>query len=404
MCTDLTIGVNMNVVFVHDHKFKNNGKEYFSEGKITDKVFSRYVLPSEKLTVISRMESINDSSNLSKIESDNISFSPVKGLNFSKVFSRHLFRNNKHIFQKITDSDFIVVRLPSFLGVYILAINIFTKKKYFIEFVGDPKEALMTSRENVSLPFKLFVHAFSGLNKFFIKNANGVIYVTEFALQKDYPTNGLTEYASNVEIRIEEKGIDIDDYKAPHNTFKIGLIGSFDNHYKGITEAINAMSLLNDSEKKIELYILGSGTLKEHYKSLAKELGVSDLIFFDGILKGGDEVASWLKLLDLYIQPSYTEGLPRALIEAMSVGLPAIASDVGGISELLSEDSLIRPYNSKALAKKIRDFIDSQQLRFEHGKLNYYKSKEYDQSVLKQRRSDFWEAARDIVKKAQRKS
>ncbi|MGO2119744.1 MULTISPECIES: glycosyltransferase [unclassified Psychrobacter] len=390
----------MNVVFVHDHKFKNNGREYFSEGKITDDVFSRYVLPSENFTVISRMEHINDSSNLLKIESNNINFSPVKGLSFSKVFSRHLFRNSKDILQKITYSDFIVVRLPSFLGVYVLVINIFTKKKYFIELVGDPKEALMTSKEDVSLPFKFFVHAFSELNKFFIKNAHGVIYVTESALQMDYPTNGLTEHASNVEMTIKEKRISIEDYKIQNNLFKIGLIGSFNNHYKGITEAINAMSLLNDSEKKFELHILGSGTLKDDYNLLAKELGVSDLVFFDGIVKGGNKVADWLSSLDLYIQPSYTEGLPRALIEAMSVGLPAVASDVGGIPELLSKDTLVKPYDSEALAKKIKDFVDSQKLRFEQGKLNYQKAKEYDQKVLKKRRSEFWQSARDIVKRS----
>lgn len=391
----------MNVIFVHDHKFKkNNGEEYFSEGKITDEVFSRYVLSSENLTVISRMENIDDSSDLSKIKAKNVAFSPVKGLSFSKIFSRYLYRNSKNIFQNITNSDFIIVRLPSFLGVYVLAINtVFTKKKCFIELVGDPKEALMTFRGNVSLPFKLFVNSFSGLNKLFVKNANGVIYVTEFALQKDYPTSGLTEYASNVEITIKEKCIGIEDYKIQNNLFKIGLIGSFNNHYKGITEAINAMSLLNDSEKKFELHILGSGTLKDDYNLLAKELGVSDLVFFDGIVKGGNKVADWLSSLDLYIQPSYTEGLPRALIEAMSVGLPAIATDVGGIPELLSKDALIKPYDSMALSEKIKIFVDSQQLRYEHGKLNYQKSKEYDQDVLKQRRTEFWKAARNIVKK-----
>lgn len=389
----------MNVMFVHDHKFKNIGEEYFSEGKITDEVFSRYVLPSEILTVISRMERIDDSNNLSKIESNNIIFSPVEGLKFSKVFSSYLFKNSKNITQEIANSDFIVVRLPSFLGVYILAINILIKKKYFIEFVGDPKEALLTSKANVSLPFKLFVLTLSELNKFFVKNADGVIYVTEFALQKDYPTNGLTEYASNVEMTIEDKNIEIKDYKAQCDSFRVGLIGSFNNHYKGVSEAITAMSMLNDSVKSIELHILGSGTLRDHYQTLAKELGVNDIVFFDGILKGGGEVANWLKSLDLYIQPSYTEGLPRALIEAMSVGLPAIATNVGGIPELLSKDTLIKPYDSEALAKKIRDFIDSQQIRFEHGKLNYQKAKEYDQNTLKQRRSEFWKAARDIVKK-----
>lgn len=394
----------MNVVFVHDHKFKNNGREYFSEGKITDEVLLRYVLPSERLSVISRMEDVDDSSSLSKIESDSIIFNPVKGLSFSKVFSRYLFRNSKNIFQSINDSDFIVVRLPSFLGIYVLAVNIITKKKYFIEFVGDPKEALMTFKGDVNLLFKMFVYANSVLNKLFIRKASGVIYVTKSALQKKYPTNGLAEYASNVEVTIQEKCLKIEDYETQHSIFKIGLIGSFNNHYKGITEAIGSLSLLNYSNKNIELHILGSGSLENHYKSLAEKLNVSHMVFFDGILKGGKEVGNWLSSLDLYIQPSYTEGLPRALIEAMSVGLPAIASDVGGIPELLSKEVLIKPYDSKALAKKIGSFIDSQQLRFEHGKLNYQKSKEYDQEVLKKRRTDFWKAARGIVKKSKYKS
>jgi glycosyltransferase involved in cell wall biosynthesis len=390
---------NLKCLYIHDHKFKKYKDMYFSEGKITDEVFSRYVSDFEVLVVISRMENVLYKDGLSQIRSENIIFSSIDGLHFSKIFSTFLLNNTKKIIRSLSSSNFIVIRLPSFLGIYALILNVFLGRSYFIEFVGDPKEALMTSKENMNLPFKLFAYIFSELNKFFIKRADGVIYVTQYALQEAYPTKGLVSYASNVEISIQEKFISIDYYKIHGEKFKIGLIGSFNNHYKGITEAINAMSLLNDSEKKIELHILGSGSLKNHYKSLAKKLDVNHMVFFDGILKGGGEVVNWLSSLDLYIQPSYTEGLPRALIEAMSVGLPAIATDVGGIPELLSEDALIKPYDSKALSEKIKFFVDSQQLRFEHGKLNYQKSKEYDQKVLKQRRTEFWKTARNIVKK-----
>lgn len=390
----------MNVLFVHDHKFKENDGRYFSEGKITDDVLSRYLDSTENISIVSRMEAMSNISQLSQIKLNNIKFVPVKGLVFSEIFSRFFIENSIVIINNISKSDFLVVRMPSFLGAYALILNLFIKKKYFIEFVGDPKEALMTSKENINLPFKLFAYIFSDLNKFFIKRADGVIYVTQFALQQDYPTNGLADYASNVEVTIQEKIINIDDYKIHGEKFKIGLIGSFNNHYKGLTEAITALSFLKDSDKNLELHILGSGSLKSHYESLAKKLSVSHMVFFDGILEGGGEVADWLSSLDIYIQPSYTEGLPRALIEAMSVGLPAIATDVGGIPELLPEDALIKPYDSKALSEKIKFFVDSQQLRFEHGKLNYEKAKGYDQKVLKQRRSEFWKAARDIVKRS----
>lgn len=387
-------------LYIHDHKFKVNDNMFYSEGKMTDEVLSRYVAFQDSLSIISRIEEIDDPKGLSKIQGSNVSFFPVKGLSFSKIFSYYLLANTKLIFSNIIYNDFVVIRLPSFLGIYTLLLNMLIGKKCFIEMVGDPKEALITSRVNINLPFKLFACIFSGLNSFFIKRADGVIYVTQFALQKAYPTNGLADYASNVEISIQEKTTDIDDYKTHGEKFKIGLIGSFNNHYKGINQAITALSFLNGSDENIELHILGSGSLESHYKSLAIKLGVDHLVFFDGILQGGGEVTDWLSALDLYIQPSYTEGLPRALIEAMSVGLPAIATDVGGIPELLSKDSLIKPYDSESLARTIKCFIDSQQLRFEHGKLNYQKSKEYDQSVLKQRRADFWKAARDMVKRS----
>ncbi|WP_199507183.1 MULTISPECIES: glycosyltransferase family 4 protein [unclassified Psychrobacter] len=387
-------------LYVHDHKFKVNDNMFYSEGKMTDEVLSRYIAFQDSLSVISRIEEIDDPKGLSKIQGINVSFFPVKGLSFSKIFSYYFLANTKLIFSNIIYNDFVVIRLPSFLGVYTLLLNMLIRKKFFIEMVGDPKEALITSRENINLPFKLFACIFSGLNSFFIKRADGVIYVTQFALQKAYPTNGLADYASNVEVLIQERFIDIKDYEVNEKNFKIGLIGSFNNHYKGIAEAIKAIGFLKNSMENVELHILGSGSLESHYRSVAKELGINDLVFFDGILKGGDEVAKWLSSLDLYIQPSYTEGLPRALIEAMSVGLPAVASNVGGIPELLSKDTLIKPYDSEALAKKIKDFVDSQQLRFEQGKLNYQKAKEYDQNVLKKRRSEFWQSARDIVKRS----
>lgn len=395
---------SMKCLFIHDHKFKKYKEKYFSEGKITDEVLSRYVLVGDSIVVLSRLEPVNNMANLSKITLENVTFKSIKGLAFSKAFSIYLFGNIRLTNASIKQADFLVVRTPSFLGIFTLLLNFIHHKKYFIEVVGDAQEALLTLKPETNMAFKAFTFVIERLNGYFITHADGVIYVTEASLQKKYPTNGISSYASNVEVLVVDKEITEDIYKVKKDIFKIGLIGSFNNHYKGLTEAISAISILNDSHKNIKLYILGSGSLEGYYKSLAKKMGVKDLVFFDGVLRGGEDVAKWLESLDLYIQPSYTEGLPRALIEAMSVGLPAIATDVGGIPELLSKDTLIKPYDSEALAKKMRDFIDSQQLRFEHGKLNYYKSKEYDQGILKQRRSDFWEAARNIVKKAQRKS
>ena len=132
---------------------------------------------------------------------------------------------------------------------------------------------------------------------------------------------------------------------------------------------------------------------------MAKEMGLVDNIIFDDVLSGGTEVNQWLDSLDLYIQPSRTEGLPRALIEAMARGLPAVATNVGGIPELLPSEFLIPPNAPQELANKIELLISSQQLRYEQGRANYNKAREYDSEILRQRRTKFWSQAKAIVEK-----
>lgn len=389
---------NIKCLYVHDHKFKKYNNRYYSEGKFTNDVFARYISSDDNLIVISRMTNVENCRDLSQITLQNIDFKPVRGLVFSKVFSIFLLDNIILIIRNIQISDFVIVRLPSFLGIFVLTINLFFKKPYFIEVVGDAEQALLTAKVNPNFLYKQFCLLFSQINKFYIANALGVVYVTREFLQRKYPNNAMTCSASNVEIKIEDKTFSVDDFNKKSKSFKVSLIGSFNNHYKGIKEAINAINILQKKNYDVHLYILGSGHLLEEYKILASNLNIQDAVHFDGSLEGGEDVIRWLESMDIYIQPSYTEGLPRALIEAMSVGLPAIATDVGGIPELLPPECLIHPYDSESLASKISELIDSQNLRFQRGYRNYIKAKKYDYNYLQKVRSKFWSSVRKLVK------
>lgn len=388
------------LIFVHDHKFISLNDVYYSEGKFRTEVFSRYDTFNSEISVISRVVENNFCDNLNKISNKNIHFRPVKGVSFTSIFTKYFFKNITIVLQEIKKADALIVRLPSFLGIFILLVNLFFRKKYFIELVGDPKEALITSKNKVSLLFKCFVYIFASLNKFFIKKSDGVIYVTKYDLQQRYPTKKLQAYASNVEVNIKPLSLSLNEYALKdEKNFKIGLIGSFNNEYKGIDNALKAIHLLKEQDCMVQLHILGSGKLKDHYLEMAKKLEIAGQIYFDGSLSGGEAVINWLKDLDLYIQPSRTEGLPRALIEAMSVGLPAVATRVGGIPELLPDEFLVHLDDPKELAEKIEILISSQQLRYEQGKANYTKVKEYDSEILSIRRAKFWNHAKAIVEK-----
>jgi glycosyltransferase involved in cell wall biosynthesis len=388
------------ILYIHDHKFIDLNGIYYSEGKFTTEVFSRYDAFNSDIIVITRIIENNQGRKLNEISNKNVHFKPVKGIGFDSVFTKYLLKNSKVIIQEIKKADALIVRLPSFLGIFVLILNIFFKKKYFVELVGDPQEALITSKKKVGFLFKCFIYIFSAFNKFFVKKADGVIYVTQYDLQKRYPTKKLQTYASNVEVNIKPLNLSLDEYTLKNEkNIKVGLIGSFNNEYKGIDTALKAIHLLKQKDCIVQLHILGSGKLKDYYLEMAKELKIAGQIYFDGSLAGGEAVLKWLKDLDLYIQPSRTEGLPRALIEAMSVGLPAVATKVGGIPELLPDEFLVPSNNSLELAEKIKMLMYSQQLRYEQGKANYEKAKEYDSQILRERRIKFWSQAKTIVEK-----
>ena len=121
---------------------------------------------------------------------------------------------------------------------------------------------------------------------------------------------------------------------------------------KGIDDAIKALSIAKSQLPPFEFHVLGGGDKRYFYK-LAVQKGLKEEVKFDGTLPSGKPVFDWLDQLDLYIQPSKQEGLPRALIEALSRGLPAIGSSVGGIPELLDEECIIKRGDINSLGKKI---------------------------------------------------
>jgi len=111
---------------------------------------------------------------------------------------------------------------------------------------------------------------------------------------------------------------------------------------KGVDNLVEAAEII-PSAYPFKLQIIGGGTLEESLKNKIIENDLSDKVNLTGWMNS-DEVAKELFTSDVFILPSMAEGFPNALIEAMSAGLPCIASDVGGIS-----DSLINGVNGYLL-------------------------------------------------------
>ena len=125
-----------------------------------------------------------------------------------------------------------------------------------------------------------------------------------------------------------------------------------------------------------------------------KKYNLENYIFFDSTLPAGEPVLNWIDDNDIMIAPSLSEGLPRAIIEAMSRGCPVIVTYVGGIPELLEDIVLIKKRDYKNLAKKINVLCKDKTIMIKQAETNFNNAKKYQKNILNARREDFF---KDII-------
>ena len=111
----------------------------------------------------------------------------------------------------------------------------------------------------------------------------------------------------------------------------------------------------------------------------------------------GAAVQARLDAADLFILPSRTEGLPRAIIEAMARGLPCLGSSVGGIPELLPPDALVRPGDALALADLIYTRGNDRAWLAQAAVRNIEFARRYAEPLLRAQRHAFYQTVRDIT-------
>lgn len=164
-------------------------------------------------------------------------------------------------------------------------------------------------------------------------------------------------------------------------------VGGVGVKVKGQRYAIKALSELNKKGFRLEYYLVGEGNYDE-LLNLSKSLGVDSQVHFVGSMKH-DDIFEFLDDMDIYIQPSLQEGLPRAVVEAMSRGLLCLGSNIAGIPELLDRGFLFKKKNVEEIVSIIENISLDQLLS--QARQNFNKAKQFQDIVLKEKRTHFWE-------------
>ncbi len=163
---------------------------------------------------------------------------------------------------------------------------------------------------------------------------------------------------------------------------------------KGAQDLITALKEI-DSEYK--LLIIGDGPYKEELEKLVqKNSSINKQTEFPGY-KTGHEIPEILKKTDIFVNPSYSEGLPTSVMEACAAGCATIATDVGGTNEIILDGItglLYSPHDCDELTRKLELLIQNPELRKKYGKkAQEYVEKEFSWDEITQRWIDLIESA-----------
>ena len=184
-------------------------------------------------------------------------------------------------------------------------------------------------------------------------------------------------------------GIDIDKFKNNGNGkdfsrefnlndrfTTVGFIGRL-VEVKGLSYFLEAVDKVVRKRKEVQFLIIGDGPLEEKLKKEVNDLRISEHVIFTGFRQ---DICEILAVLDIFAMSSFSEGLPTAVLEAMAAGKPVIATNVGGVPEMVAEGDtgiLAPPRDAESLAEAILELLESPEKRRAMGEKGRRRVMEY---------------------------
>lgn len=391
----------MRLVFVNGgSRFKKSEDgRWFTDPNFTKEVWQRYMDLCDEFVIILRQErriySIAEAESRFNpvLVNNKIKLVPVEDITHPKCNIINIFKRKKitkTIRHEVAHADKIIIRSASFYTNICQKACIDYNKPYIFEVTGFILEVM----SHHSLMGRLLANYFEHMTKRMAANAECAIYVSDEALQKRYPCKkmlGCSDVVLNEsnENILKKRLVHIDnkirDLQAGIGVVKLGTAAFLDVKWKGQENVIRAIAELKKKGiTNIQYEMIGIGQGLRLIK-LSKKLGIENQVKVLGP-KPHNEVFSWLDSIDIYIQPSYQEGLCRAIVEAISRACPVIASDTGGNYELINKDYIFPCGDYIKLSSLI---LTMKENYMEEAKRNFQRAAYYKKSRLDSIRSKF---------------
>lgn len=373
------------VLFIHDGPMGiYNNQTYGTSYK--NSLVERYSFFGNKVSFLMRSVPLNetDLSKYSKIDAPDFNFISIP--NFKSLKTKHKTGEAKAIIHKaVREHDIFVLRFPSAAAVIAFKEAKRLGKPVLVEFVACVYDALWNYDWRGKILAKYKFKQYQKL----MQAATHTVYVTNKFLQSRYPSPGKSIGCSDVELqKVDDTilAVRLEHIETHKGSLKLATIAAIDVTYKAQADVIEAIAELKKKGIYFKYDIIGQGN-PVVLQNLIDSLNLNDLVHIKGAVPH-DQIFEVLKTTDIYMQPSLVEGLPRAVVEAMSVGCPVIGSNAGGIPELIAPGCTYPKGNIRALTNLLAN-VD-QEFLSKQAKINFETAKDYQIGVLEKKRKDFY--------------
>lgn len=385
----------MELVFVYEDKIaQDTDGNYYTGSAFSQAVFDRYLQHFDRITLLMRKADVapDDAETLgrmNKLDTSRINVVLLPNLTASlrSFFNIKLHRRFKKIvIENITPDRAVIIRAPSDSGAIAAKYCRSIGKPFLAEAVGCPWDSLWNHslRGKVLAPF-----AWMRFRRT-MRHADYAVYVTDEFLQRRYPTHGKAAAISDVELQpVDDSVLEkrLEKIKNHSGSVKLATAAAVNVSYKGQRYVIEALAKLKERGITNFEYHMAGGGDNSALKVLAQRLNVEEQVVFEGSLPH-EKMFAWLDEMDVYIQPSLQEGLPRSVLEAMSRGLPALGSRTGGVPELLGDRYIFARKSVNDITELLTQLSNDEMQAM--ARKNFEHAKAFQKDILEAKRYEFY--------------
>jgi glycosyltransferase involved in cell wall biosynthesis len=397
-----------------EHFYSTDAGAIYSGGVAAYPFWSPYGQVFSAVDVVARVKTETSPEKIGqRADGERVSFCALPDFAGAREYLRMRSQARAIAREAVARCDAFLLRVPGLVSQMVWREVVRANRPYAVEVLGDPWEALGPGTwRNISRP--VFRVLAAQQMKRICEGAAALHYVTAAALQKRYPpsadayADGFSDVSLGEAFASEEilagrvQRTRSLPWAAAGGTerLRVGFVGSFSRMYKGPDVLLHALQICVNRGLLLSVQLVGDGRYLAEMKELAATLRLTEFVDFTGQLQPGKQILDALDSFDLFVIPSRTEGMPRALLEAMARGCPSVGSDVGGIPELLAPEDLFPVGDEQGLAALIIKVASDAERLVRMSERSAAKSRQFAPEVLDRKRGAFLEAVKQRSRRA----